>query len=125
MSWDAEDVALLEKLWTQGQSAAQIARRLGYSRNAVCAKQIRLGLKRGHKPPTAKPKIVSVPKRTPALSAACSRPIDRVVSRRKPVARHPEEFTKQQLYAMLAEAVRNTGRGAPTLGSVRSAKKAR
>jgi GcrA cell cycle regulator len=108
MSWDAEDVALLEKLWAVGQSAAQIARRLGYSRNAVCAKQIRLGLKRGHKPPTAKPKIVSVPKRKPALSAA-SRPVDRVVSTRKPVARQPEEFTKRELYAMLAEAVRKTG----------------
>jgi GcrA cell cycle regulator len=109
MSWDAEDVALLEELWAVGQSAAQIARRLGYSRNAVCAKQIRLGLKRGHKPPTAKPKIVSVPKRKPALSAACARPVDRVVSTRKPVARQPEEFTKRELYAMLAEAVRNTG----------------
>jgi len=109
MSWDAEDVALLKKLWAVGQSAAQIARRLGYSRNAVCAKQIRLGLKRGHKPPTAKPKIVSVPKRKPALLAACARPVDRVVSTRKPVARQPKEFTKRQLYAMLAEAVRNTG----------------
>ena len=38
MGWDAEDVALLKKLWAVGQSAAQIARRLGYSRNAVCAK---------------------------------------------------------------------------------------
>jgi GcrA cell cycle regulator len=108
MSWDAEDVALLKKLWAVGQSAAQIARRLGYSRNAVCAKQIRLGLKRSHKPPTAKPKIVSVPKRKPALLAACARPVAKVVSR-KTVVRQPKEFTKRQLYAMLAEAVRNTG----------------
>jgi GcrA cell cycle regulator len=108
MSWDAEDVALLKNLWAVGQSAAQIARRLGYSRNAVCAKQIRLGLKRSHKPPTAKPKIVSVPKRKPALLAACARPVAKVVSR-KTVVRQPKEFTKRQLYAMLAEAVRNTG----------------
>ena len=81
MSWDAEDVALLKKLWAVGQSGAQIARRLGYSRNAVCAKLTRLGLKRGHKPPTANPKIVSVPKRKPALLAACVRPVDKVVSR--------------------------------------------
>jgi GcrA cell cycle regulator len=108
MSWDAEDVALLKKLWAVGQSAAQIARRLGYSRNAVCAKQIRLGLKRSHKPPTAKPKIVSVPKRKPALLAACARPVAKVVSR-KTVVRQPKEFTKRQLCAMLAEAVRNTG----------------
>ena len=109
MGWDEEDVALLKKLWASGHSAGQIATRLGHSRNAVCAKLKRMGLKRGHKPPTAKPKIVSVPKRKSALSAACARPVDRVVSTRKPVARQPEEFTKRELYAMLAEAVRNTG----------------
>jgi GcrA cell cycle regulator len=108
MSWDAEDVALLRKLWAVGRSAAQIARRLGYSRNAVCAKLTRLGLRRGHKPPTAKPKIRPVPKRRPALSAACARPVAKMVSRKK-VVRKPKEFTKRQLYAMLAEAVRNTG----------------
>jgi GcrA cell cycle regulator len=109
MSWNAKDIALLEKLWSAGQSAAQIARRVGYSRNAVCAKQIRMGLKRGHKPPTAKPKIVSVPKRKPMLSAACARSVDRIVDACKPVARQPEQLTKRELYAMLAEAVRNTG----------------
>ena len=108
MSWDAEDVALLRKLWAVGQSAAQIARRLGCSRNAVCAKLTRLDLKRGHKPPTAKPKIRPVPKRRPALLAACSRPPTKIVSR-KTVVKQRKEFTKRQLYAMLAEAVRNTG----------------
>jgi GcrA cell cycle regulator len=107
MSWDAEDVALLKKLWTTGQSAAQIARRLGYSRNAVCAKLMRLDLKRGHKPPTAKPRIRPVPKRTPASLAACARPVARIVSRKK-LTKQPTEFTQRQLYAMLAEAVRNT-----------------
>jgi GcrA cell cycle regulator len=108
MSWDAKDVALLKKLWAVGQSAAQIARRLGYGRNAVCAKLTRLRLKRGRKPPTAKPKIRPVPKRRPALLAACARPVAKMVSR-KTVVRQPKEFTKRQLYAMLAEAVRNTG----------------
>jgi GcrA cell cycle regulator len=108
MSWDAKDVALLRRLWTEGRSAAQIARRLGYSRDAVCAKLTRSGLKRGHKPPTSKPKIVSVPKRKPALLVACARPVAKMVSR-KIVVRQPKEFTKRQLYAMLAEAVRNTG----------------
>ena len=107
MSWDAEDVALLKKLWASGQSAAQIARRLGYSRNAVCAKLTRLDLKRGHKPPTAKPKIRPVPKRRPALLAVCARPAAKKVSRKTEI-RQPEEFTKRQLYAMLAKAVRNT-----------------
>jgi GcrA cell cycle regulator len=108
MGWDAEDVALLKKLWAAGRSAAQIALRLGYSRNAVSAKLTRLDLKRGHKPPTAKPKIRPVPKRRPALLAACSRPAARLVSR-KTIMLRPEEYTKRQLYAMLAEAVRNTG----------------
>jgi GcrA cell cycle regulator len=108
MSWDAKDVALLKKLWAVGQSAAQIALRLGYSRNAVCAKLTRLDLKRGHKPPTAKPKIRPVPKRRPVLLAACARPVAKMVSRKK-VMRQPKEFSKRQLYAILAEAVRNTG----------------
>jgi GcrA cell cycle regulator len=119
MSWDAEDVALLRKLWAGGHSAGQIEARLGHSRNAVSAKLKRMGLKRGRKPPTAKPKIlspskrlqrpfVSAPKRKPAQLAGCARPVDRVVSTRKPVATQPKEFTKRQLYAMLAEAVRNT-----------------
>ena len=108
MSWDTKDVTLLRTLWAVGQSAAQIARRLGYSRNAVCAKLTRLDLKRRHKPPTAKPEIRPVPKRRLALLAACSRPVEKIVSR-KTVTLRPEEFTKRQLYAMLAEAVRNTG----------------
>ena len=106
MSWDAKDVALLKKLWAVGQSAAQIAHRLGCSRNAVCGRLTRLGLKRGHKPPTANPQIRPVPKRRPL--AACARPVAKKVSR-KTVGKQPEEFSKRQLYAMLAEAVRNTG----------------
>ena len=109
MSWDAKDVALLKKLWAGGHSAGQIASRLGYSRNAVSAKLKRMGQKRGRKPPTASPKIVSVPKRKPALLATCAHPVDRVASTRKPVARQPKAFTRRQLYAMLADAVRNTG----------------
>jgi GcrA cell cycle regulator len=114
MGWDANDVALLKKLWADGHSAGQIASRLGLSRNAVSAKLKRMGQKRGHKPPTASPVIVSAPKRKTALSAACDRPADKVVSRRKPAATksapmQPKEFTKRQLYAMLVDAVKNTG----------------
>jgi len=108
--WDAANVGVLRKLWVSGHSAGQIASRLGYSRDAVCAKLQRMGLKRGHKPPTAKPKIVSVPKRRPALIAACARPVQKVVSSRKPVKRQPKEFTKAQLNAMLADAIANTAR---------------
>ncbi len=108
MGWDAKKVALLHKLWADGQSAGEIANRLGQSRNAVCAKLLRMGLKRGHKPPTANPKIVSVPKGKLTQLAACTRSVDRVVWR-KPIVRQQKEFSKSQLYAMLAEAVRNTG----------------
>ena len=124
MSWDANDVALLKRLWAEGHSAGQIASRLGYSRNAVSAKLKRLGHKRGHKPPTASPKIVSVPVRKPKLVAACDRAVDRVVSkqkfskprvskakpsRHKAPAQPTREFSKRELFAMLADAVRNTG----------------
>jgi len=113
MSWAAEDLAVLKKLWASGQSAAQIAGRLGYSRNAVCAKLKRLGLRRGRKPPTAKPKIMSAPKRRTTSLAACVRPVGRVISSRKPAAPQPKELSKIKLYDMLAEAVRNTGAQSP------------
>ena len=109
MSWDAKEVALLKELWAAGHSAGQIASRLGYSRNAVSAKLKRMGHKRGHKPPTANPVIVAVPTRRSASAAACARPVDRVMSTRKPVAKQARELTKRELYAMLANAVRNTG----------------
>ena len=108
MSWDAKNVALLKKLWAVGQSAGQIARHLGCSRNAVCGRLNRLGLKRGHKPPTAKPKIMPVSKRRAALLAACAHPEAKKVSR-KTVGRQHKKFSKRELYAMLADAVRNTG----------------
>jgi len=107
MGWDGKDEALLKKLWAEGQSAAQIARRLGRSRNAVCGRLTRLGLKRGHKPPTAKPKIRPVPKPRPVL-AACTRPVAKKVSKTLGT-QQPKEFSKSQLYAMLAQAIRNTG----------------
>ncbi|UWU88332.1 GcrA cell cycle regulator [Bradyrhizobium yuanmingense] len=108
MGWDAKDIALLKRLWSAGQSAAQIARHLGCSRNAVCGMLNRLGLKRGHKPPTAQPQIRPAPKLRPS-SAACARPIARRVSRSTAERELPKEFSRQQLYAILAEAVRNTG----------------
>ena len=80
----------------------------------MSAKLKRLGHKRGHKPPTANPKIVAVPTRKPALAAACARPVDRVVShaqagREARPRKSAKELTKRELYAMLANAVRNTG----------------
>ena len=102
MGWDAKDIALLKKLWSAGQSAAQIARRLGCSRNAVCGMLTRMGLKRGRKPPTARPNIRPPPKLRPTSSAACASPVAKKVSRAK--RPEPKEFSKQQLYAILAGA---------------------
>ena len=123
MEWNASDVALLKALWTKGRSAGQIATRLGHTgRNAVCGKLQRMGLKRGHKPPTAKPKIVSVPKHGPAGAPVTAAPASVPPPARpmpKPAPRRfgdtgpmlqPIEFTKDQLYAMLAEAAANTSR---------------
>lgn len=109
MGWDAKHIALLTRLWSAGQSAAQIARHLGCSRNAVCGVLTRQGLKRGHKPPTTKPKIRPPPKLRPKSSAACAHPGAKKVSRNTAERQQPKEFSKQQLYAMLARAVRNTG----------------
>ena len=45
MSWTDERVDLLKKMWTEGQSASQIAKELGgVTRNAVIGKVHRLGL---------------------------------------------------------------------------------
>lgn len=102
MEWTPAAVKQLTTLWRVGHSAGQIAAKLNCSRSAVCAKLQRLGLKRGHKPPTAKPVIVSVPKR-PVPANQLSQPPQ------------PQQhlvrvnYTKRQLYEMLAQAVRNTG----------------
>lgn len=105
MAWDTKDVARLEQLWAAGLSAAQISRRLGCSRNAICGRLTRLGLKRGHKVPTAKPKIRPTPR--PTL-AGCARPVAKKVSKLQE-RQQPKEPSKRQLYAILADAVRNTG----------------
>lgn len=107
MRWNRRELAQLEKLWAAGQSAAQIARHLECSRNAVCGRLARLGLARGHKPPTAKPKIRPAPKRGPAMMAAARDCVGKKPSQ-KALDSQPQEMSKRQLYAMLAEAVRNT-----------------
>lgn len=100
--WNAENVELLRTLWSRGQSAGQIAERLDCSRNAVCAKLLRLGLRRARKPPTSKPMILSV-RSTKSADVKRWRPARKV---RKKAAR--EEYSQRELYAMLAQAVKNT-----------------
>lgn len=85
MSWTDERVELLKKMWTEGQSASQIAKELGgVTRNAVIGKVHRLGLSnRAGDPvpaptaPAAKPEPVveavakpAAPRAEPATEAA-------------------------------------------------------
>jgi len=59
MSWTDERVELLKKMWSEGQSASQIAKELGsVTRNAVIGKVHRLGLSnRTSGAQTAKPEV--------------------------------------------------------------------
>ena len=67
MSWTDERVELLKKMWSDGQSASQIAKELGgVTRNAVIGKVHRLGLsnRTGGAPtdkPEGKPKAEAAP----------------------------------------------------------------
>jgi|SRR6516225_8461911 GcrA cell cycle regulator len=101
--WDKENVERLRKLWLCGESAGQIAAKLNCSRSAVCAKLQRLGLRRAPKPPTSKPAILAARKAPFAVKR--SAPIQRT---RKRAAPKRAEYTRRQLYEMLAQAVKNT-----------------
>lgn len=100
--WNSENIELLKRLWSRGQSAGQIAERLDCSRSAVTAKLQRLGLRRAHKPPTSKPMILPA-RSTKSSDAKRSRPMRRA---HKPAKR--AEYSQQELYEMLAQAVKNT-----------------
>ena len=90
MSWTDERVELLKKMWSEGQSASQIAKELGgVTRNAVIGKVHRLGLSNrtaGTPAPAAKPE----PKAKPAPKAeAKAKPAPRTEAAR-PVASDAE-----------------------------------
>src|ERR1700754_348599 len=67
MGWTEERVAELKKLWAEGHSASQIAKRLGsVTRNAVIGKVHRLGLSGRATPsrPVKRPPRLARPKPT-------------------------------------------------------------
>ena len=67
MSWTDERVELLKKLWGEGLSATQIARRMGgVTRNAVIGKVHRLGLS-GRATPTRNARLRPRRTRSPSL----------------------------------------------------------
>jgi GcrA cell cycle regulator len=109
-TWTPDAIEQLTALWRAGHSAGQIAKRLSVSRSACCAKLQRLGLCRAHKPPTAKPKIVAVPKHPapieppPVAAPALVDPLHRPV----PPRQLRPHYSKAELRAMLAAAVANT-----------------
>jgi len=81
MSWTDDRVELLKKMWTEGQSASQIAKELGgVTRNAVIGKVHRLGLsnRAGATSITAPDKKPAKPK-AEAKSVTKKAPADRVV----------------------------------------------
>lgn len=67
MSWTDERVELLKKMWTEGQSASQIAKELGgVTRNAVIGKVHRLGLSNRVEGGAATP-LASAPEAKPVV----------------------------------------------------------
>ncbi|MCR9127042.1 MAG: GcrA cell cycle regulator [Rhodobacteraceae bacterium] len=82
MSWTDERVELLRKMWSDGQSASQIAKELGgVTRNAVIGKVHRLGLSnRAAGAPAAKPEA----KPNPEVAAAAPEPAPEVRAEPRP-----------------------------------------
>ncbi len=84
MSWTDERVETLKKMWSEGQSASQIAKELGgVTRNAVIGKVHRLGLSnrttdasKAEAKPAAAPKKPSKPKPAPKKAAAKPAPAE-------------------------------------------------
>ncbi len=74
MSWTDERVELLKKMWSEGQSASQIAKELGgVTRNAVIGKVHRLGLSNRAGATPAKTEKAE-PKPAPKEAAAAPEP---------------------------------------------------
>ncbi len=77
MAWTEADVELLKKLWAEGLSASEIAKRLdGVTRNAVIGKVHRLGLSGRRSPIARKPKPAPKPRRVPGYKGpTCQWPL--------------------------------------------------
>lgn len=89
MSWTDERVETLKKMWTEGQSASQIAKELGgVTRNAVIGKVHRLGLSnRVGATPEAKPARPGEAADEPHAAAADPAPASRPAAAPRPEPR--------------------------------------
>jgi GcrA cell cycle regulator len=77
MSWNDERVELLKKMWSEGQSASQIAKELGnVTRNAVIGKVHRLGLsnRAGAVPVKPAEKVEAAPARPAPKAVEAAQP---------------------------------------------------
>lgn len=83
MSWTDERIALLKKLWTEGRTAAEIARAMGseITRNAVIGKAHRLKL------------------------AARNSPISGALAKSAPKAKKTGQYPKKQIVRSRASAL--------------------
>ena len=92
MSWTEERVELLKKLWSEGQSASQIAKELGgVTRNAVIGKVHRLGLSNRS---TSTTKSETVPKAEKKTEKAAAKEKETVAKEPEPKSTPP---TRRQI----------------------------
>ena len=93
MSWTDERVELLKKMWSEGQSASQIAKELGgVTRNAVIGKVHRLGLSNRAGATPAPAKAEAKPVAAPA--APKPKPAPEAVAKPKPAPEAPVAETR-------------------------------
>ncbi len=90
MSWTDERVELLKKMWSEGQSASQIAKELGgVTRNAVIGKVHRLGL--SNRAGSGAPEPVETKPAKPAPEPKEAKKEPRAKAAAKPAAAAPAE----------------------------------
>lgn len=94
LSWTDERVALLRRLWEDGQSASKIAAQLGgVTRNAVIGKVHRLGLAGRVKSGEDAPVVVMKPNEVEKPAVAASAPEPAVVVSHRPAPEFPQTAT--------------------------------
>ena len=115
-TWPDDRVALLRKLWTEGLSASQCAKKLkGVSRSAVTGKVGRLGLTR-HSQHTMTSTMARAIKRA-RVAKPFTAPVQRHSTRIKPKIAHPERKpntfdsspASQAAMALLGKAYKREG----------------
>ncbi len=121
MSWTDERVEVLTEMWTDGKSAAEIAKELGgITRNAVIGKAHRLGLSGRASPIKKKPADSSAasgkakPKKSTKATKAvkpvkAAKPTEEVVAERKQTIKKIAE--KSAVKAASKKASENDGKG--------------